>query len=247
MEPLVPPLPTFLIIGAQKSATRWLRLNLGLHPEVFTAVDGDRVLQQRRPLPRRAAPTGTARSSTGWAGEAIVGEATPGYMFWRHRPAVVVRAHRGDAARRAPDRDAPQPDRPCAVGDGAPHRGRRAAARLGAASTSCRDRRPEKRPARDHRRRLVRREPRAVPGALRRPAPRRAPRRRRRRSARRVRPPRSATSARPPTSCRPSSSGCASASSRQRLVASPAAGRSRSPSAASSGSSSPTTSPSSSR
>jgi hypothetical protein len=31
------PLPTFLIIGAQKSATRWLRLNLGLHPDVFTA------------------------------------------------------------------------------------------------------------------------------------------------------------------------------------------------------------------
>ena len=37
MEPLAPPLPTFLIIGAQKSATRWLRLNLGLHPDVFTA------------------------------------------------------------------------------------------------------------------------------------------------------------------------------------------------------------------
>ena len=32
-----PPLPTFLIVGAQKSATRWLRLNLGLHPAVFTA------------------------------------------------------------------------------------------------------------------------------------------------------------------------------------------------------------------
>ena len=36
MEPLAP-LPTFLIIGAQKSATRWLRLNMGLHPSVFTA------------------------------------------------------------------------------------------------------------------------------------------------------------------------------------------------------------------
>jgi hypothetical protein len=29
--------PTFLIIGAQKSATRWLRHNLGLHPEAYTA------------------------------------------------------------------------------------------------------------------------------------------------------------------------------------------------------------------
>ena len=32
-----PPLPTFLIIGAQKSATRWLRFNLGLHPDVYVA------------------------------------------------------------------------------------------------------------------------------------------------------------------------------------------------------------------
>ena len=30
-------LPTFVIIGAQKSATRWLRINLGHHPEIFTA------------------------------------------------------------------------------------------------------------------------------------------------------------------------------------------------------------------
>ncbi len=33
-----PPLPTFLVIGAQKSATRWLhRDNFGAHPDVFTA------------------------------------------------------------------------------------------------------------------------------------------------------------------------------------------------------------------
>ena len=31
------PLPTFVILGVQKSATRWLRWNLGLHPDVFTA------------------------------------------------------------------------------------------------------------------------------------------------------------------------------------------------------------------
>ena len=30
-------LPTFIIIGAQKCATRWLRINLGEHPEIFTA------------------------------------------------------------------------------------------------------------------------------------------------------------------------------------------------------------------
>jgi hypothetical protein len=88
MEPLAP-LPTFLIIGAQKSATRWLRLNLGLHPDVFAARaeieffnNGDQYRDQ-----------GTAwyrEQFEGWNGEAIVGEATPGYMFWRHRPAVVA-------------------------------------------------------------------------------------------------------------------------------------------------------------
>ena len=87
-EGLLPPLPTFLIIGAQKSATRWLRLNLGLHPAVFTASreleffnNGDRY---------RDLGTDWYRAQfDGWDGEAIVGEATPGYMFWRHRPHVV--------------------------------------------------------------------------------------------------------------------------------------------------------------
>ena len=30
-------LPTFIVIGAQKCATRWLRINLGQHPQIFTA------------------------------------------------------------------------------------------------------------------------------------------------------------------------------------------------------------------
>jgi len=83
-----PPLPTFLIIGAQKSATRWLRLNLGLHPAVFTAAreieffnNGDRY---------RELGTDWYRDQfEGWDGESILGEATPGYLFWRHRPAMV--------------------------------------------------------------------------------------------------------------------------------------------------------------
>jgi hypothetical protein len=88
MGPLAPPLPTFLIIGAQKSATRWLRLNLGLHPAVFTAA---RELEFFNNGPRyRDEGTDWYRAQfDGWAGEAIIGEATPGYMFWRHRPAVV--------------------------------------------------------------------------------------------------------------------------------------------------------------
>src|SRR6476660_4613014 len=89
MELLTLPLPTFVIIGAQKSATRWLRLNLGLHPDVFAATaeleffnNGDRFWDQGTDWYREP--------FAGWQGEAIVGEATPGYMFWRHRPPVVA-------------------------------------------------------------------------------------------------------------------------------------------------------------
>ena len=89
MELLAPPLPTFLIIGAQKSATRWLRLNLGLHPSVFTASRELEFFNNRE----RYQDLGTSwyrDQFEGWAGEAIVGEATPGYMFWRHHPEVVA-------------------------------------------------------------------------------------------------------------------------------------------------------------
>jgi hypothetical protein len=89
MEQPAPPLPTFLIIGAQKSATRWLRLNLGLHPAVFAASREIEFFNNRD----RYQEQGTAwyrEQFDGWNGEAIVGEATPGYMFWRHHPDVVA-------------------------------------------------------------------------------------------------------------------------------------------------------------
>jgi hypothetical protein len=82
------PLPTFLIIGAQKSATRWLRVNLGLHPDVYTAPTELEFFNK----PERFA-RGTRwyrRQFEGWAGEDIVGEATPGYMFWGERPHLVA-------------------------------------------------------------------------------------------------------------------------------------------------------------
>lgn len=74
--------PTFIIIGAQKSATRWLRLNLGQHPDVYTA------------------PTELEYFNHNWKkslhwyyekfsdanGAGAVGEATPGYMMWNERP-----------------------------------------------------------------------------------------------------------------------------------------------------------------
>lgn len=84
-----PPLPTFIVIGAQKSATRWLRQNLGRHPDIFTAPREVKYFNH----PKRVATLGPdwyRAQFEGWAGEQITGEATPGYMMLGHRPAEVA-------------------------------------------------------------------------------------------------------------------------------------------------------------
>jgi hypothetical protein len=82
-----PPLPTFLIIGAQKSATRWLRFNLGLHPDVYVA-PGEVEFFNNRDRYNDLGVSWYRSQFEGSAGESIVGEATPGYMFWRHQPTI---------------------------------------------------------------------------------------------------------------------------------------------------------------
>jgi Sulfotransferase domain len=85
-----PPLPTFLIIGAQKSATRWLRQNLGEHPDIFTSPYEIGFFNS----PKRFESLGVGwyrAQFAGWDGESIVGEATPGYMMWRHEPSLVAK------------------------------------------------------------------------------------------------------------------------------------------------------------
>jgi uncharacterized protein (TIGR03086 family) len=83
------PLPTFIIIGAQKSATRWLRINLDCHPEVYTAPVETRFFHSPELFDARGLEWYRAQFP-GWTGEPIVGEATPGYMMWRHRPRRVA-------------------------------------------------------------------------------------------------------------------------------------------------------------
>jgi hypothetical protein len=85
----LPPLPTFLIIGAQKCGTRWLRSNLGLHPEIY-APDEELSFFSSKPRFREGLESYRAQFA-GWRGEPIVGEATPGYMMWRHHPEQVNR------------------------------------------------------------------------------------------------------------------------------------------------------------
>lgn len=89
MDERTPPLPRFVIIGAQKSATRWLRKNLGDHPDIFTP----RTELHFWNVENRVEKLGIEwylEQFNGWDGEPIVGEATPGYMIWRHHPELVA-------------------------------------------------------------------------------------------------------------------------------------------------------------
>jgi hypothetical protein len=89
-----PPLPSFLIIGAQKSATRWLRYNLGLHPDVYASDTEIQFFNDGKRF-NELGPDWYRAQFAEWNGASIVGEATPGYMFWRHRPVVVSQRIRG--------------------------------------------------------------------------------------------------------------------------------------------------------
>jgi Sulfotransferase domain len=88
--PAAPPLPTFIIIGAQKSATRWLRQNLGKHPDIFTAPREVKYFNHTKRV-AQLGPDWYRAQFDGWAGEPVVGEATPGYMMLGHGPADVAR------------------------------------------------------------------------------------------------------------------------------------------------------------
>ena len=84
-----PPVPRFVIIGAQKSATRWLRKNLGEHPDIYTPRSEVHFWN----VENRVEKLGLEwylEQFDGWNGEPIIGEATPGYMIWRHHPDEVA-------------------------------------------------------------------------------------------------------------------------------------------------------------
>jgi Sulfotransferase domain len=81
--------PTFVIIGAQKCATRWLRINLGRHPQVFTSPSEMHFWNNGHRVSKLGVEWYQDQFE-GWNGEEIVGEATPGYMIWRHHPGKVA-------------------------------------------------------------------------------------------------------------------------------------------------------------
>jgi hypothetical protein len=76
-------LPNFLIVGAQKSATRWLRTNLGKHPQVHTAAREQEFFNHQWHLGAQW----YADQFDGAKGAEFVGESTPGYMMLNEAPA----------------------------------------------------------------------------------------------------------------------------------------------------------------
>jgi hypothetical protein len=90
MESPDPPLPNFLVIGAQKSATRWLRSNLGKHPDIYTAGEEIAFFSSAHRFRDLGVPW-YREQFAGWAGERVVGEATPAYTMRRHHPRRVAR------------------------------------------------------------------------------------------------------------------------------------------------------------
>lgn len=75
------PLPNFVIIGAQKSASRWLRNNLGHHPDVFTSGSVLQFFSSEERF-RKGLDWYSAEFAAGWRGEPLIGEASPPYMLW---------------------------------------------------------------------------------------------------------------------------------------------------------------------
>jgi hypothetical protein len=84
------PHPTFLIIGAERAATRWLRFNLDRHPDICAPplhLDffSDPALMQSHGY------RWYRRQFATFEGEPFVGEASPSYLMLRNRPAEVAR------------------------------------------------------------------------------------------------------------------------------------------------------------
>lgn len=86
---VLPPFPSFLIIGVRRNATRWLRFNLDAHPEICAPplaldffTDADRMAQRGLRWYRE--------QFTEWDGEPLVGELSCSYSAWSSQPAQVA-------------------------------------------------------------------------------------------------------------------------------------------------------------
>lgn len=84
-----PEAPTFLIIGAHRAATRWLRINLGYHPNVFVLPYEAEYFTDEEAL-HTLGPSGYMKLFKGWQGEPFVGESSHQYSQPLYEPAKVA-------------------------------------------------------------------------------------------------------------------------------------------------------------
>lgn len=85
----LPSKPTFIIVGAQRAATRWLRINLGQHPDVFTLnYEADYFTSEE--TMKRVGARGYMALFRGYNGEPIVGESSPSYSMPANDPATIA-------------------------------------------------------------------------------------------------------------------------------------------------------------
>jgi hypothetical protein len=88
------PLPSFLIIGAERSATRWLRFNLDRHPQVFAPPIELNWFNDVDTMRARGSRWYQLQFDT-WRDEPVLGESSPAYLKRISRPELVAeRIHR---------------------------------------------------------------------------------------------------------------------------------------------------------
>jgi hypothetical protein len=84
-----PPPPTFLIVGAERCATRWLRSNLDRHPEILAPPGDVGWFSDLEAMQTRGRRWYQAQFDS-WNGEPVLGEASVGYLKPGNRVADVV-------------------------------------------------------------------------------------------------------------------------------------------------------------
>ncbi len=84
-----PPPPTFLIVGAERSATRWLRFNLDRHPEILAPPVDIGFFSDLAAMQARGRRWYQGQFDS-WNGEPVLGEASVGYLKPGNRVADVV-------------------------------------------------------------------------------------------------------------------------------------------------------------